>query len=159
MKRNLGAKNVFISDTHIRQIAEVYTHFEETEHSKIYPNAFFGYTKVTVEKPLIKRQEILGEEKEFVVTDKRGNPKPDPALRDHERVPLMEDIDDYYQREVKPHVPDSWIDRKKDKVGYEINFNRYFYQYTPLRSLKEITDELLALERKSEGLLNEVLDL
>ena len=59
----------------------------------------------------------------------------------------------------KPHVPDSWIDRKKDKVGYEINFNRYFYQYTPLRSLKEITDELLALERKSEGLLNEVLGL
>ena len=73
------------------------------------------------------------------------------------RVPLTEDIDADYQREVKPHVPDSWIDRKKDKVGYEINFNRYFYQYTPLRSLKEIADEILALEQKSEGLLNEVL--
>ena len=82
-----------------------------------------------------------------------------PSCRDYERVPLTEDIDDYYQREVKPHLPDSWVDRKKDKVGYEINFNRYFYQYTPLRSLKEITDELLALERKSEGLLNEVLAL
>ena len=72
-------------------------------------------------------------------------------------MPLTEDIDAYYQREVKPHVPESWIDRKRDKVGYEINFNRYFYQYTPLRSLKEITDELLKLERESEGLLNEVL--
>ena len=153
MKRNLGDKNAFISDSHIRHIVELYTDFEEAEHCKIYPNAFFGYTKVTVERPLID------EETEVVVTDKKGNPKPDTKLRDSERVPLTEDIDNYYQREVKPHLPDSWMDRKKDKVGYEINFNRYFYQYTPLRSLKEITDELLALERKSEGLLNEVLGL
>ena len=159
MKRNLGDKGVFISDAHIRQIVELYTNFEETEHSKIYPNDFFGYTKVTVERPLIEKHEILGEAREVVLRDKRGNPKPDTALRDHERVPLTEDIDDYYQREVKPHLPDSWLDRKKDKVGYEINFNRYFYQYTPLRSLKEIADEMLALERKSEGLLNEVLGL
>ena len=159
MKRNLGDKGVFISDTHIRQLLELYTNFEETEHSKIYPNDFFGYTKVTVERPLVEKREILGEEREVVVRDKRGNPKPDPALRDHERVPLTEKIDDYYQREVKPHLPDSWLDRKKDKVGYEINFNRYFYQYTPLRSLKEIADEMLALEQKSEGLLNEALGL
>ena len=157
MKRNLGAKNALISDNHTHQIVELYTNFEETEHSKIYPNTFFGYTKVTVERPLIEKQEILGEETEVIVRDKKGNPKPDTKLRDHERVPLTEDIDDYYQRKVKPHVPDSWIDRKKDKVGYEINFNRYFYQYTPLRSLKEITDDLLKLERESEGLLNEVL--
>ena len=153
MKRNLGDKGVFISDSHIRQIAELYTNFEETEYSKIYPNDFFGYTKVTVERPLIDQQ--TGD----VLRDKRGNPKPDPALRDHDRVPLTEEIDVYYQREVKPHLPDSWLDRKKNKVGYEINFNRYFYQYTPLRSLKEIADEMLALERKSEGLLNEVLGL
>ena len=151
MKRNLGAKNVFISDSHVHQLIQLYTNFEETENSKIYPNEFFGYTKVTVERPLID------EETGDIVTDKKGNPKPDTKLRDHERVPLTQNIDDYYQREVKPHVPDSWIDREKDKVGYEINFNRYFYQYTPLRSLKEITDELLALERKSENLLNEVL--
>ena len=157
MKRNLGDKNALISDSHIRHIIELYTNFEATEHSKIYPNAFFGYTKVTVERPLIEKQEILGQETEGVVRDKKGNPKPDTKLRDYERVPLTEDIDDYYQREVKPHLSDSWVDRKKDKVGYEINFNRYFYQYTPLRSLKEITDELLALERESEGLLNEVL--
>ena len=159
MKRNLGDKGVFISDTHIRQLVELYTNFEETEHSKIYPNDFFGYTKVTVERPLIEKREILGEEREVVLRDKRGNPKPDPALRNYERVPLTEEIDDYYQREVKPHVPDSWLDRKKDKVGYEINLNRYFYQYTPLRSLKEIANEMLVLERKNEGLLNEVLTL
>jgi len=159
MKRNLGDKNTLISDSHIRHIIERYTNFEATEHSKIYPNAFFGYTKVTVERPLIEKQKILGEETEVVFQDKKGNPKPDTTLRDYERVPLTEDIEDYYQREVKPHLPDSWMDRKKDKVGYEINFNRYFYQYTPLRSLKEITDELLALERESEGLLNEVLGL
>ena len=159
MKRNLGNKSVFIADSHIRQIAELYTDFEETENSKIYPNEFFGYTKVTVERPLVERQEVFGDEKEFVVRDKKGNPKPDTKVRDYERVPLTENIEDYYQREVKPHLPDSWIDRKRDKVGYEINFNRYFYQYTPLRSLKEITDELLALEQKSEGLLNEVLEL
>ena len=153
MKRNLGAKSVFISDTHIRQLIQLYTDFEETDHSKIYQNDFFGYTKVTVERPLI--DEEIGD----VIQDKKGNPEPDTKLRDHERVPLTQNIDDYYQREVKPHVPDSWIDRKKNKVGYEINFNRYFYQYTPLRSLKEITDELLALERESEGLLNEVLGL
>ena len=153
MKRNLGDKNALISDNHINQIEELYTNFEETEHCKIYPNDFFGYTKVTVERPLID------EETDEVVTDSKGNPKPDTALRDYERVPLSDDIEDYYQREVKPHVPDSWIDRKKDKVGYEINFNRYFYQYTPLRSLMEIADEILALERKSEGLLNEVLEL
>ena len=137
MKRNLGDKGVFISDGHIHQIVELYTNFEETEHSKIYPNDFFGYTKVTVEKPIVEKCEILDEEREVVVRDKRGNPKPNPTLRDYERVPLTEEIDDYYQREVKPHMPDSWLDRSKDKVGYEINFNRYFYQYTPLRSLKE----------------------
>lgn len=132
---------------------ELYTDFEETEHSKIYPNDFFGYTKVRVERPLIDSETGV------VLRDKRGNLKPDPALRDYERVSLTTEIDDYYQREVKPHLPDSWLDRQKDKVGYEINFNRYFYQYTPLRSLKEIADEILTLERKSEGLLNEVLGL
>ena len=152
MKKNLGKKNACITDNHIRQLAELYTNFKETEHSKIYPNDFFGYTKVTVERPLID------EETGDVVTNKKGDPKPDTKLRGYERVPFTENIDDYHQREVKPYLPDSWIDRKKDKVGYEINFNRYFYQYTPLRSLKEIADEILALERKSEGLLNEVLE-
>ena len=153
MKRNLGDKGVFISDSHIRQIVELYTNFAETEHSKIYPNDFFGYTKVTVERPLIDT------ETGSVLRDKRGNPKPDPTLRDYERVPLTEEIDAYHQQEIKTHLPDSWLDRRKDKMGYEINFNRYFYRHTPLRSPKEIAAEMLTLERKNEGLLNEVLGL
>ncbi len=101
MKRNLGDKNTLISDNHIHQIAELYTNFQETEHCKIYPNDFFGYTKVTVERPLID------EETEEIITDKQGKPKPDTKLRDYERVPLTQNVEDYYQYEVKPHAPDS----------------------------------------------------
>ncbi|RKU28601.1 restriction endonuclease subunit M [Candidatus Poribacteria bacterium] len=153
MKRNLGDKNAVITENHIAQIIELYTKFEETDHCKIFSNDYFGYTKVTIERPL------LDEETGEVIKDKKGNPKPDTKLRDYERVPLSDDIDEYYKREVEPHVPDSWMDKKKNKVGYEINFNKYFYQYTPLRPLQEIADELLALEQKSDGLLNEVLEL
>ena len=159
MKRNLGDKSVFISESHIERLVEIYTNFEECEHSKIYPNEFFGYTKVIVERPLVEVREIHGEEKECVVTDKKGNPKPDPALRDDERISLAEDIDDYFRREIEPHLPDSWMDRKKDKLGYEINFNRYFYRHTPLRSPREIADEMRELEQKNEGLLRDVLEL
>ena len=164
MKRNLGDKSVFISEPHIERLVEIYTNFEECEHSKIYPNEFFGYTKVIIERPLVEKREIRGEEKEVVVKDKnvkdkKGNPKPDPALREDERIPFAEDIGDYFQREIKPHLPDSWMDRKKDKVGYEINFNRYFYRHTPLRSPREIADEMQALEQANEGLLKDVLEL
>ena len=153
MSKGLGEKRRQVGDQHVHQLMELYNNFEETEHSKIYPNEFFGYTKVTVERPLIDNE--TGEP----LRDKRGNPKPDPTLRDYERVPLAEDIDDYYQREVKRYVPDSWLDRKKDRLGYEIKFNQHFYQYTPPPSPEEIADEMLAFERKSEGILNEVLGL
>ena len=159
MRRNLGAKSVFISESHIERLVEIYTDFEECEHSKIYPNEFFGYTKVIIERPLVEKRETLGEEKEVVVKDKKGVPKPDPALREDERVPFAEDINDYFQREIKPHLPESWMDRKKDKVGYEINFNRYFYRHTPLRSPQEIADEMRVLEQANEGLLRDVLEL
>ena len=91
--------------------------------------------------------------------DKKGVPKPDPALREDERIPFAEDIDDYFRREIQPHLPDSWMDRKKDKVGYEINFNRYFYRHTPLRSPQEIADEMRTLEQANEGLLREMFEL
>jgi type I restriction enzyme M protein len=157
MRKNLGSKSKFISEEQIQRITETYTNFVETEDCKIYPNDFFGYTKVTVERPLKEEDPQLGIT--GIVTDKRGNAKPDASLRDTERIPLTDNIDDYYQREVAPHVPDSWMDRKKDKVGYEINFTKYFYKYQPLRSLQEIEDELLELEIESEGLLSQVLGL
>ena len=83
--------------------------------------------------------------------DRENGYKPDTALRDFENVPLTEDIDSYFEREVRPHVPDAWMDRSKDKVGYEINFNRHFYQYTPPRPLEEIDEDLKKAEKKSCG--------
>ena len=70
---------------------------------------------------------------------------------------LLEDIDQYYEREVQPHLPDSWMDRSKDKVGYKINFTKYFYQFKPLRSLEDITQDLLKLDEEMAGLMKETL--
>ena len=85
-----------------------------------------------------------------------GECEPDADLRDFENVPLKEDIDAYFEREVRPHVPDAWMDRGKDKVGYEINFNRHFYKYTPPRQLEEIDAELKRAEKEITRLLREV---
>jgi len=82
--------------------------------------------------------------------------EPDADLRDFENVPLKDDIDAYFEREVCPHVPDAWMDRSKDKVGYEINFNRHFYQYTPPRPLEEIDADLKRAEKEIMRLLREV---
>jgi type I restriction enzyme M protein len=90
-------------------------------------------------------------------TDKNGNPEPDSELRDYENVPLKEDIADYMAREVMPHVPDAWVDESKTKTGYEINFNRYFYKYTPPRPLEEIEGELKGVEKEIAGMLEEMV--
>lgn len=82
--------------------------------------------------------------------------EPDPKLRDFENVPLKESIEEYFQREVIPHVPDAWIDESKTKIGYEINFNRYFYQFTELRDLKDIDADIKAAEEEIIRLLREV---
>ncbi|MFD5825845.1 SAM-dependent DNA methyltransferase, partial [Lentzea sp. NPDC060358] len=87
---------------------------------------------------------------------KDGAVLPDPDLRDYENIPLDEDIDAYFKREVMPHVPDAWIDRDKTKVGYEIPFTRHFYVYTPPRPLVEIDAELRDLEAQIQKLLGEV---
>ena len=83
--------------------------------------------------------------------------EPDPALRDFENVPLAQDVDAYFEREVRPHVPDAWMDREKDKLGYEISFNRHFYKYTPPRPLAEIDADLKETEDKIARLLREVM--
>ena len=82
-----------------------------------------------------------------VCTDAKANPEPDPELRDTENVPLKEDIQEYFQREVLPHAPDAWIDETKTKVGYEIPLNRHFYKYTPPRPLEEIEADIKAIEK------------
>lgn len=88
-----------------------------------------------------------------ICTDNKGNPEPDPELRDYENVPLKEDVDEYMKREVLPHVPDAWIDYTKTKIGYEINFNRYFYKYTPPRPLEEIETDLKQIEKEIADML------
>lgn len=105
------------------------------------------------------------DEEADICTDKDGNPEPDTDLRDHELVPLREDWRDYFAREVTPFVPDAWVDesyrdsrdREIGRIGYEINFNRFFYRYAPPRPLEEIDAELKALETEIAGLLKEVV--
>ena len=99
-----------------------------------------------------------------ICLDRDGNPEPDPELRDTESVPLTESIDSFFEREVKPHVPDAWIDtaRRDPKdgevgiVGYEINFNRYFYRYMPPRPLEEIEADIRGIEADIVPMLSEM---
>ncbi len=259
LRRNLGQKNCELREEDIRRICDAFLSFEETEHSKIFPNEAFGYWKVTVDRPLrltahlssqrIERfHEACEKAKEkplanlvdrvlesigpgphtdynvfldalkadaaehnvkltakrlkFIQTElaerdeaaepvirkrsrlKKGETLPDNAelygqylveeggkqyvveyepdsdLRDTEQIPLLEDggIDAFFRRDVLPHVPDAWIEEKQTKVGYEIPFTRYFYKYQPLRSLKEITADIRALEEETEGLLEKITE-
>ena len=149
MKKSLGSKRKEVSDDQRELILQTYTDFKESEISKIYPNQFFGYTKVIIEQPL--------KENGVIVKDKKGNIKTDSSLRDNERIPLGVDVEEYFEREVKPHLPESWMDRNKDSIGYEINFTKYFYQYKPLTSLSDLTNQLLDLEKESDGLMNKLI--
>ncbi|MFK5987176.1 MAG: class I SAM-dependent DNA methyltransferase [Pseudomonadota bacterium] len=142
-------------------ITKLYGDFEENELVKILPNDYFGYWRITVEQPL---KDELGNN----VTVKGGKIKPDASLRDYENIPFLQknkqgqlipqSIEEYFDREVKPHLPEAWIDDKKTKTGYEINFTKYFYEFKPLRSLEEIKADILALEESSLELEQKVLD-
>lgn len=240
MRKSLGDKRREMDEGHISKVLEAYHAFEEdTDVSKIYPNEYFGYRKVTVDRPLqinlqtsAERMAQLELEKQFtkldaedqtryrnllaslpsklymsrnefendlmaqakasglkiaaplkkaiikalserddsaeVCKDKKGNPEADSNLRDTERVPLDVDIDDYMSIEVLPHVPDAWVNESKagcdktsgevGKVGYEINFNRYFYTYTPPRPLEEIEAEILGLQTQINDLMGQLFD-
>ena len=224
-RRSLGDKRRHIAAEQIEGIVRLYGRFEDGERSKLFDNADFGYTRVTVERPLRLRYQMtiedkarfldacpyllddvqaidkaLGREPSYdwnatwesiaallherqsrwkkteqklfrdVFTEKDpqaervrkdGREKgyePDTELRDFENVPLKDDIDAYFEREVRPHVPDAWMDRDKDKVGYEINFNRHFYKYTPPRPLEQIDADLKKAEEKIMRLLREVTE-
>ncbi|WP_020106077.1 class I SAM-dependent DNA methyltransferase [Nocardia sp. 348MFTsu5.1] len=109
--------------------------------------------------PLVKTiWSTIGEHGDDAVicTDSKGNPEPDPALRDTENVPLTEDVEEYFAREVLPHVPDAWIDHAKTKIGYEIPFTRHFYRYVPPRDLTEIKADLQILVKDITEMLAEV---
>jgi type I restriction enzyme M protein len=256
LRKNLGKKNCELSDEDIRRICDTFLAFEESEQSKIFPNAAFGYWKVTVERPLRLRvhltmsrrasfraacvdvdeepianvvdrvavtlgegphmdfnrfMSVVGEDAELhgiKVTAKRrkllqsalaerdetaveviarlhkpgavepdpirgrfavtvGGKRivveyePDPDLRDTEQVPLLEEggVEAFIRREVLPHAADAWYVADSIKTGYEIGFTRYFYKPQPLRTLEEIRADILALEKETEGLLGEILEL
>ena len=144
MRKSLGSKRKELAAEHIEEITKLFGDFEEAEKdgkpiSKVFKNEDFGYQTITVERPL--RDEagnvVLGQKGKA-----KGQPQADSSLRDTENVPLSEDVQSYFEREVLPHVPDAWIDHSKTKTGYEIPFNRHFYVFTPPRPLEEIDAEL-----------------
>ena len=148
MRKSLGSKRKELSPEHIDGITRLFGQFEEANTevdgapvpiSRIFKNEDFGYRTITVERP------TRDEAGNIVLAAKgkaKGKPVPDSSLRDTENVPLNEDVDTYFKREVLPHAPDAWIDPDKTKVGYEIPFNRHFYVFKPPRPLAEIDAEL-----------------
>ena len=284
LRKNLGDKNCELTAEHIQEITQLYTDFKETEISKIYPNEYFGYNKITVDRPLrlstqftdenletLRFDKTIAEEMQWVyeqfgdavysdiseyiadiesylskneiklksvnkrkllspefwttqleiynfahqLKDEIGTDQfddfntfitvfasaikkcelrldvkikklilnaiswknedaeavikktendgtiiyePDSDLRDTENVPLDEDIQTYFDREVLQHINDAWIDHSKTVKGYEISFTRYFYNYVPPRSLEDITAEILQLEKETEGILKEIVN-
>lgn len=145
MRKSLGSKRKELSDAHIDHITRLFGDFVEAKDedgkpiSRIFDNEEFGYYSITVERPL--RDEagnvVLGQKGKL-----KGKPQPDSALRDTENVPYLQDVAEYFKREVLPHAPDAWIDPDKTKVGYEIPFNRHFYVFNPPRPLEVIDAEL-----------------
>ena len=158
MRKSLGSKRKELSDAHIERITQLFGQFVEAEEggkpiSRIFRNQDFGYTTLTVERPLRDEagQPVLG-----LKGKQKGKPQPDSALRDTENVPLSEDLQAYFEREVLPHAPDAWIDPDKTKVGYEIPFNRHFYVFKPPRPLAEIDADL---KRSTDRILDMIRGL
>ena len=146
-RKSIGTKRNDIGDSDRALIVEAYAAFQEGVfgdkdgvycESKIFDRDVFGYNKITVERPL--RDET------GAPVLKKGKPVADAALRDTENVPLTEDIDAYFAREVLPYAPDAWIDRKKTKLGYEIPMTRYFYEYKQPEKSEDILGRIVALE-------------
>ncbi len=237
MKSSLGNKRNYINDAQIQAITKIFDDFKEGKYCKIFENKDFGYTRITVERPLKRnfqvspeRIKILEQENTFkkldevkakpkepkckdVLTilkkmptklykdydefsndlknafshadfklsaplqkiienslserdetakpqkDAKGNLVSDSDLRDNENIPLKQDIDKYFEKEVLPYVPDAWIDDStRDKIGYEIPFTRHFYVYKPLRSLEEIDKEIRQLQKEISKGLEELMD-
>ncbi len=226
MRKSLGSKRKELSEADIDRITKIYGDFKEGEHCKIFDGRDFGYSTITVERPLrlsftiaeerlallkensalAKVQELdqlvsalqslpadkkwlsqevfvadvgaalkkaglalaapqwkalistLGEQDDEaeICLDSKKRPEPCADLRDTENVPLKEDIQAYFEREVLPHVPDAWIDHSKTKVGYEIPFTRHFYKFVPPRSLEEIDKDLKTVTSEILELLREV---
>ena len=158
MRKSLGSKRKELSDEHISEITRLFGNAKKVTSkgvpiSRIFKTTDFGYQTITVERP------ELDEDSQPVLETRgkrKGQPKPDSKLRDTEEVPLGEDVDEYFQREVVPHVPDAWIDHDKTKIGYEIPFNRHFYVFKPPRELDEIDTELKGVTDRIVAMIGEL---
>ena len=202
LRKNLGKKNCELGEDDIARVCDTFLDFKETEQSKIFDNAAFGYWKVTVERPLriagadpnraykaaeikklkennersenappvIKKIHKRGTEADplrgLCETTINGKPavveyEPDADLRDTEQIPLQEPggIETFLRREVLPYAADAWYQPDNVKIGYEISFTRYFYKPQPMRTLHEIRADILALEKETEGLLDEIINI
>lgn len=151
MRKPLGKKRVEFSIQHIPVIEKMFLDFEENEYSKIFDNKDFGYYQITVNRP-------ERDENGNIVYASKGKPKADSKLKDTENIPLKEDIQEFFEREVLPFAPDAWWDEKDTKVGYEINFAKYFYKHQPPRPLTQIAKDIFAIEEETEGLLKEIIE-
>ena len=149
-RKSIGTKRNDITDLCRRLIVQAYGEFKNDEvygdkdgvycHSKIFNSEEFGYYKITVERP---QRDENGE-----IITKKGKPVADTKLRDTENVPMTDDIQAYFEREVLPYAPDAWIDEKKTKTGYEIPMTRYFYEYQPPEPVESIVERINALEKE-----------
>ena len=149
-RKSLGNKRNDIPRHYIDEITNIYAEFTQNEVSKIFDNEDFGYSKIVVERP---QKDENGNP-----VLKGGKPVADTSLRDTENVPLKEDIQEYFNREVIPYAPDAWIDEKKTKIGYEIPFTRYFYKYVPPKPSIEIMEEIKELEKSLDGVLEGIFN-
>ncbi len=146
-RKNIGNKRKDLSEDCRKLILKAYDEFANKEYSdgdkkvesKIFDNDDFGFYRITIETPEV-------DENQKVIKDKKGNIKADSSKRDYENVPLKEDIEEYFEREVKPYNKNAWIDKKKTQIGYEIPFTRYFYKYVP----PEDSDVIEARIRQNE---------
>lgn len=149
MKKSLGNKRKELSLAHMAGIVKLYGDFRTGSNCKIVKVEDLGYSTITVERP-------LKDENGNLVLDKKGKLTSDSSLRDTENVPLTENVQQYFEREVLPHVPDAWIDLNKTKKGYEIPFSSYFYVCNAPRSLEKIDAELREKAEKIASMLKEI---
>jgi type I restriction enzyme M protein len=151
MRKPLGKKRVQFDANHINTITKLFLDYVPNEYSIILDNTDFGFHQITVHQPEKDKQGNI-------VLDSKGKPKSDAKLRDIENIPLKDSIDDFFETEVLPFVPNAWYNAKETKVGYEVNFAKYFYQYQAPRNLTEITKDILAIEEETENLLKEIIE-
>jgi len=159
MRKPLGKKRVEFLTEHVGMIEKTFLNFEENEYSKIFDNADFGYAQITVNRPLRDENgNIVYERKGGALSLSKGKPKPDPKLKDTENIPLKLDIQDFFESEVLPFAPDAWWDKNDTKIGYEINFSKYFYKHQPPRAMTDIAKDIFAIEQETDGLLKEIIE-